>query len=457
MTAQPTRILAVEDERDFARTLSGIFSGYNCQISSCGTGNEAVQLMAAQSHDAVILDLGVPGLPGIETMREIRHLQPDIPVLVLNTDDRVDAVVEAMKLGAYDYLTKPVEWQKLATSLRQALLQRGERNGENKAYCFERLIGESHQMQNVIRSAERIIDTHAPVLITGEHGTGKELLARMIHSNGPRKNGPFVAVHCASVGAEQLEKEVFGHEKSFGGSVSIRPGRVEHAAGGTLYLDEIAEMPPQTQIRFLHMLHEQRFQRVGGTQNLASDIRIISASHTDLGLAMRKGAFRQDLYYGVAVYPITLPPLRERPRDIPLLAGFFMQQFNQEYGRDLKTILPQTLEILACYSWPGNVRELRSLLVRSFLNAPNTSLEPSHLPARLTCGPNDSNRAKPVEPIGVLPAADRIVPLKLVEKEVLVRALKLANYNMSSAASALGIGRTTLYRKLQKYRIELRR
>ena len=457
MTAKPTRILAVDDEIDFLRTLSEIFTNYNYNVSSCGSGSEALQLIASETHDAVILDLGMPGLTGTETMREIHRVQPDMPVIVLTADNRVDSVVEAMKLGAYDYFTKPVEWRKLETSLRKVLPHGNDFRRPETKDCFDSIIGKSRQIRNVILASERVSDTHAPLLITGERGTGKELLARMIHCNGPRKNQPFVVIHCGAMAAEQLDGEVFGHESNLGGTLSINPGRLEQADGGTLYLDEIAEMPKQTQMRFLRLLQEQHFQRIGGTQNVVSDVRIISAGDKDLSLAMRRGEFREDLYYRIAVYPIRVPPLRERCCDIPLLAGFFMQQFNLEYGRHLKTILPQTMDSLTRYSWPGNVRELRGLLLRSFLNATGTLLEPKHLPMDLISSLHDSNGERVVGSISFPSHDNRIVPMKVIEKEVLVRALKLTNYNMSSAASELGIGRTTLYRKLRKYRIELRR
>ncbi|MFQ5677681.1 MAG: sigma-54 interaction domain-containing protein, partial [bacterium] len=313
--------------------------------------------------------------------------------------------------------------------------------------------------QDIFKSVERVVETNVTVSIRGESGTGKELLARAIHFNGLRKQKPFVAVNCAAIPESLLESELFGHEKgSFTGAISRRIGKFEQADGGTLFLDEIGDMPQSTQVKILRVLQERKFQRVGGTETVEVDVRVISATNKNLEEEMKKGAFREDLYYRINVYPIFVPSLRKRREDIPALAAFFLEKYNKEYRRKVKTILPQTLDYLMNYEWPGNVRELENILERSFLHASNGVLAPEHLPITLTSFKDDFNNSDTyIDLKRVVSLTKEITPLKELEKEVLLQALRLTNYNMSSAAIELGIGRTTLYRKLQKYGIPLRR
>ncbi|MCZ6818557.1 MAG: sigma-54 dependent transcriptional regulator, partial [Calditrichaeota bacterium] len=459
-------ILAVDDELDFVQTLSDILKKYGHSAYTSCSGYEALQVLSLRPFDLVILDLKMPLISGIETLKRIRKIDPGLPVIILTADSDVGTVVEAMKLGAYDYFAKPIEWEKLDIAIKNALVTKDLRSeitrlkGQSgNKYSLDKIVGKSKKMREVFQSLERVVDTSVTVCIRGESGTGKELLARAMHFNGLRKNKPFVAVNCAAIPENLLESELFGHEKgAFTGAVARRVGKFEQASGGTLFLDEIGDMALSTQVKILRVLQERQFHRVGGNEMVNVDVRVISATNKNLEEEMRKGNFREDLYYRISVYPILVPPLRERKDDIPPLAAFVIEKYNREYRRKIRAILPQTMDYLTNYDWPGNVRELENVLERSFLNSPDGVVMPEHLPITVTSykesfGKDDGF----IDLKKVVPLTSTITPLKELEREVLVQALRLTNYNMSTAAVELGIGRTTLYRKLQKYRIELRR
>lgn len=459
-------ILAVDDEPDFVQTLSQILEQQSYKVHASGSGYEALQMLSLHQFDLVILDLHMPLISGVETLKRIKRIEPGLPVIILTGDNSVGRVVEAMKLGAYDYFPKPLEWDKLEISIKNAIVTKSLRReiswlkGQLKErYGFDRLIGHGGKMQEVFRSIEKVVDSNVTVSIRGESGTGKELLAKAIHFNGPRKNKPFVAVNCAAIPESLLESELFGHERgAFTGAVARRIGKFEQASGGTLFLDEIGDMPFSTQVKILRVLQERKFQRVGGYEMVEVDVRVMSATNKNLEEEMRKGNFREDLYYRISVYPIYVPPLRNRTEDIPSLTAHFLEKYNKENRRKVKAIAPQTMDYLMNYDWPGNVRELENILERSFLNTTNGVLRPEHLPITVTSFKDDLNSSDTyIDLKKIVSLTNKITPLKELEKEVLAQALRLTNYNMSNAALELGIGRTTLYRKLQKYRIELRR
>jgi len=460
-------ILAVDDETDFVDTLSSILTKHEYSVDTSCSGYEALQMLSLRPYDLVLLDLTMPLISGIDTLKRIQKIDPGLPVIILTGDSRVGTVVDAMKLGAYDFFPKPLDWEKLEIAIKNALITkelRGEVSrlkGQLKSkYSFEQIIGTSKSMQDVFRSLERVVETNVTVSIRGESGTGKELLARSIHFSGLRKKGAFVAVNCAAIPESLLESELFGHEKgAFTGAIARRVGKFEQADGGTLFLDEIGDMPHSTQVKILRVLQERRFQRVGGSETVEVDVRIISATNKNLEEEMKKGNFREDLYYRINVYPIFVPPLRKRQEDIPALAAFFLEKYNKEYRRKVKAILPQTLDYLMNYEWPGNVRELENILERSFLHASDGVLAAEHLPITITSfREEDLNSGDSfIDLKKVVSLTKQITPMKDLEKEVLQQALKLTNYNMSNAALELGIGRTTLYRKLEKYGITLRR
>ncbi|MFQ5822839.1 MAG: sigma-54-dependent transcriptional regulator [bacterium] len=459
-------ILAVDDETDFVQTLSEILQKHNYKVDTACSGYEALQMLSIEHYDLVLLDLYMPLISGIETLKRIKKIDPGLPIIILTGDSRVGKVVEAMKLGAYDYFPKPLEWEKLEISIKNALITKELRSEVNRLkghlkdrYRFEQVVGHSGKMQEVFRSVERVVDSIVTVSIQGESGTGKELLARAIHFNGPRKNKPFVVVNCAAIPENLLESELFGHERgSFTGAVSRRIGKFEQADEGTIFLDEIGEMAPSTQVKILRVLQERKFQRVGGTEMVEVDVRVISATNKNLEEETKKGNFRQDLYYRISVYPIFVPPLRKRKEDIPALLAYFLEKFNRLNRRKIKAISPRTLDYLMNYDWPGNVRELENILERSLINSTDGVLLPEHLPITITSYKEDQISSDTfIDLKRAVALSKEITPLKELEKEVLKQALKLTNYNMSNAAAELGIGRTTLYRKLQKYRIQLNR
>lgn len=463
---KPATILAVDDESDFVQTLREILQKHKFHVDTACSGYEALQMLSLGQYDLVILDLSMPLISGIETLKRIKKIDPGLPIIILTGDSRVNKVVEAMKLGAYDYFPKPLEWEKLQISIKNALTTKRLRSEVNRLksqlkdrYGFEQLIGHSGKMQDVFRSLERVVDTNVTVSVRGESGTGKELLARAIHFNSARKNKPFVVVNCAAIPESLLESELFGHERgSFTGAVSRRIGKFEQADGGTIFLDEIGDMPHSTQVKILRVLQERKFQRVGGTEMVEVDVRVISATNKNLEDEMKKGNFREDLYYRISVYPIYIPPLRKRKEDIPTLVAYFLEKFNNENRRKVKAVSPRTMDYLVNYDWPGNVRELENVLERSFLNSLDGVLLPEHLPITITSYKEDLKNSDTFFDLKKAVALTReITPLRELEKEVLKQALKLTNYNMSNAAAELGIGRTTLYRKLQKYRIRFHR
>jgi len=455
-------ILAVDDEIEFIQTLSQILEKKNYQVNTAFSGYEALQMLSIEEYDLVMLDIHMPLISGIDTLKRIKKIDPGLPIIILTGDGSVNKVVEAMKLGAYDYFHKPLEWDRLAISIKNALLTK-ELRGEIKRlkgqlkdrYGFDQMVGHSSKMLEVFRSVELVVDSNVTVSIRGESGTGKELLARAIHFNGPKKNKPFVAVNCAAIPDNLLESELFGHERgSFTGAVSRRLGKFEQADGGTLFLDEIGEMAPATQVKILRVLQERKFQRVGGSDMVEVDVRVISATHKNLEEEMKKGHFREDLYYRINVYPIFVPPLRKRKEDIPALVAFLLEKFNKENKRKVRAVSPRTMDYLAHYDWPGNVRELENVLERSFLNCTDGVLMPENIPITITSRKDDITISDTfIDLKKAVALTKNITPLKEIEKEILIQALRLTDYNMSTAAAELGIGRTTLYRKLQKYRI----
>ncbi len=464
--ANTARLLVVDDELDFVQTVQGILEKFGYQVCTSRSGFEALQMLSLQTFDLVLLDLNMPLINGIDTLKRMRKIDPGLPAIILTADSRVSTVVEAIKLGAYDYFAKPLEWEKLEIAIKNALVTKELRNevsrlkGQLKSkFGLEQIVGKGKKMQEIFKCVERVVDTDITVAIQGESGTGKELLARAIHFNGNRRNRPFVAVNCAAIPESLLESELFGHEKgSFTGAFSRRIGKFEQANEGSLFLDEIGDMPLSTQVKILRVLQARKFQRVGGSELVDVDVRLISSTNKNLEDEMKKGNFREDLYYRISVYPITMPPLRHRKEDIPLLTAVFQEKFNSDYHRKVKGVSPQTMDYLVNYDWPGNVRELENVLERSFLNAGDSLLSPEHLPITVMSFKDDLNNTDSnIDLKRVVGLTNSITPIKELEREVLIQALRLTNYNMSIAASELGIGRTTLYRKLQKYRITLRR
>ncbi|RKY87851.1 hypothetical protein DRQ11_05240 [candidate division KSB1 bacterium] len=463
MELKPT-ILVVDDEEDFLNVVKDMIKKWDYDVDGALTGYEALQRMSLYHYDLVLLDIIMPLIDGLETLKRIRKITREVPVIVLTGDGRIDTAVEAMKIGAHDYITKPIDWNRLKFAVKNAISIRNLRKEISQLKTqlrnkdgYSNIIGHSAKMCEVYQALERVIDSDVTVIIRGESGTGKELLARAIHFNGPRRDHPFVVVNCAAIPESLLESELFGHEKgSFTGAIAKRIGKFEQAHKGTIFLDEIGEMSKPTQAKILRVLQEKRFERIGGTQSVEVDVRVISATNKNLEEEVRRGNFREDLYYRISVYPITLPPLRERKEDIPELVAYFLDKFNRKLKRRIRSVSDRALECFLNYKWPGNIRELENILERSMLNCTGDTLLPEHLPITLTAfnSPALANGFA-VDFTKAIALAREIPTWEEVEREVCRLALKLTNSNISEAALRLQIGRTTLYRKLKKYNIRV--
>ncbi|NOY77766.1 MAG: sigma-54-dependent Fis family transcriptional regulator [Calditrichaeota bacterium] len=461
---RPT-ILVIDDEEDFLGNVREILERWGYEVDTAVTGYEGLQRISLYRYDLVLLDIIMPLINGLETLKRLKKIDRELPVIVLTGDGRIDTAVQAMKDGAYDYLTKPIEWDKLKVIVKNALTIRTLtkevsrlKNQLRTKYGYQNIIGHSAPMIEIYKALDRIIDSDVTVVIQGESGTGKELLARAIHFNGPRRDKPFIAVNCAAIPESLLESELFGHERgSFTGAIAKRIGKFEQAHKGTIFLDEIGEMSKATQSKILRVLQEKRFERVGGTQSVSVNVRVISATNKNLEEEVKNGNFREDLFYRISVYPITLPPLRERKDDIPELVAYFLEKFNKKLRRKVKSISDRALEYLINYHWPGNVRELENVMERSILNCTGNTLMPEHLPITLVAYDNRSfGDSMRVDFHRAIALARDIPSWEEVEREICRLALKLSNANISVAASRLGIGRTTLYRKLKKYNLQFR-
>jgi DNA-binding NtrC family response regulator len=440
------------------------------RVEIANTGAEGLQRVADDRPDVILLDLRLPDQSGLDVLRQIRQIDARIPVVLVTVVRSADAAIEAMRQGAYDYLLKPLDLQKaervLSEALKVARLMREPavvvRTPQDEDQPGEAVVGSCPAMQDVYKAIGRVADQTFPVLITGESGTGKELVARAIYQHGPRAKAPFLALNCAAIPETLLESELFGHEKgAFTGAERRRIGRFEQASGGTLLLDETGDMPLPAQAKLLRVLQEQAFERVGGSETIRTDVRLIAATHRDLYAWSDEGKFRLDLYHRLSVFTIHLPPLRERGDDLELLVHFYLRRVSRELGRDVREIAPEAIERLRGYSWPGNLRELRSVLNQAILRAQGPILLADFLPAILLTA------AEPAAPGP--PPAGRIDPDAFIRQRLgpdcrglyaefhqeldrllLARVMEYTGGNQARAALLLGIARRTLQLKLQE-------
>ena len=428
--------------------------GYD--VTCLASGEECLAALAEEEPEAICLDINMPGLSGIETLERIRERYPALPVVVLTADDTAATAVNAMKLGAHDYLTKPLDSTKLLTTLKNAIshgrlsmrVSQLEREVDGRGYPG--IAGASPAMKTVFRQMDRLAVSDVSVLIQGESGTGKELVARAIHQSSSRSRGPFVAVNSAAIPESLLESELFGHEKgSFTGAANRRIGRFEEANKGTLFLDEIGELAPPVQAKLLRVLQEKTFQRLGGSLMIHSDFRLITATHRNLAADVMAGRFREDLFFRLAVFELDLPPLRQRKDDIPVLAQLFIRGNKDSAGTRVAGVSPAALNILMNHDWPGNVRELQNVIQRALVIANGTEITPEDLPERLRAAPGGATAAEPETLLesggGTLEEASR----KLV-----LNALQKHDGNASAAMREMNIGRTRFYRMLKKFGLE---
>ena len=445
------KILIVDDEPNFIKLIQYNLQKEDYAVETAAQGGVALRKIKEDMPDLVFLDLKMPGMDGIEVLRQIKLLDRNVPVIMISGHGDIETAVEAMRAGAYDFISKPFEPNEMLIKARNALKNRqlleevGTLKFElEKKYQFENMIGKSAKMQKVFSEIENVLNSDVTVLIQGESGTGKELVAKAIHYNGFRKDQPLVVVNCAAIPETLLESELFGYERgAFTGALERRIGKFEKADGGTIFMDEIGEMPPATQAKLLRVLQEREIERLGGNDKIKVDVRIISATNKDLKEEVAAEKFREDLYYRVAVFPIFVPSLREHKEDIPLLIAHFLKVYNERAGKGVKSVSEKAMEVLMNYAWPGNIRELENVIERAVVLVKDSTIEPEHLPRELrsaTLGKRGGGGGE-------------ILSLEKLEENAMREAIAATAGNVSQAAKKLGIGRATFYRKAKKYGI----
>src|SRR5581483_11901039 len=448
------RVLIVEDDAAARVGLEQLVKNWGFIAEAAGDGEEALEKVTTFRPAIVITDLVMPRLDGLGLLRALQQQGADVTTLLLTAQGTVETAVEAMKEGAYDYLTKPVDIQRLKILLDK-IVERLETAREVKSLrrelgTFGSLIGNAPEMRKIYQIIEQAAPTSASVLITGESGTGKELVAQTIHQLSPRASFPFVAINCAAIPETLLESEIFGHEKgAFTGAVDRRQGCFELADRGTLFLDEIGEMTPQTQVKLLRVLQERRFRRLGGRVEQAVDVRVIAATNIDPAEAVQAGKLREDLYYRLNVFSFRLPPLRERKEDLPLLVQAFINEFNARNHKSIAGVDHHAMRMLEQYHWPGNVRELRNVIERATILAPGPLIEPRHLPAPLA---GETPKAR--QPQVALAPGTTVAE---AERRLIMMTLEHTRDNKTRAAEILGISLKTLHNKLNKLRLRQKR
>jgi DNA-binding NtrC family response regulator len=448
------KILIADDEAAARKGLATLLTGWGYEVEEAADGEEAVRKAAVTLPGVVISDLVMPRLDGFGLLKALQQELPFASVILLTGQGSIDSAVAAMKEGAYDYLTKPVDAARLKLLIPKAA-ERGEalrevvllRRRVRQVWGLGKLVGTSAAMQEVYRLMEMAAPTPAPVLISGESGTGKELVARTLHELSPRGSGPFVAVNCAAIPETLLESEIFGHEKgAFTGAVERRPGCFELAHQGTLFLDEIAEMAPGTQAKFLRILQDGTVRRLGGKNEISVDVRVLAATNKDPVKALREGSFREDLYYRLNVVSLSIPPLRERREDIPVLIEAFVEEFNTKYDKRIRSVDEGVLKALTSHPWPGNVRELRNVLERAAIVCDGDLITAKHLPPE----PAVHTEGDPEE--GPDTITFRVgTSLDDAEKGLILKTLACNGNNKTRAAEVLGISLKTLHNKLKAY------
>jgi len=446
-----SRILVVDDELNIREALVTLLEKKQYQVRGAATAEEALDELEAATADLILTDLKMPGMGGMQFLRRLKEQWPDIEVLVMTAFGSIETAVEAMRCGAYDYLTKPIDRERLAVVVEKAL-ERHALACENKQLKdrldtrtrFDQMVGESEPMQRMYSLVEMVADSDVTVLLTGESGTGKELVARAIHHKSSRANGPFITLNCGALPENLFESELFGYEKgAFTGATTNKMGRFELADGGTLLLDEVGELSLKSQVDFLRVLETKEFRRLGGTKIVKVDARIVAATNRNLEAAVKEGAFREDLYYRLNVVPLHLPPLRERGDDIPLLADRFMAEFSAQYHRQPKEISRQAMRLLRLYAWPGNIRQLRNLIERLVVTVKDPMIEPEYLPEEVQASREDARTM--VVSLGS--------SLKEIESEAIRRTLIEVTNHREKAAKLLGISLRALQYKIKEYGI----
>ncbi len=470
MLLEKKQVLIVDDEPNLRKILAAQLSRDGYDVLLAEDGEQGLSLLREHHIDLVVTDLKMPKVDGMTLLREALAEQPELPIVMITAHGTVDTAVEALKLGAFDYLTKPFDKDEVRQIVGKALKTRElageEATTEIKGAEGARfgIIGESQGLTDLYAVLERVADSPTTVLITGESGTGKELVARALHDHSSRRGKPFIKVNCAAIPKELIESELFGYERgAFTGAVTSKPGRFELANGGTLFLDEIGEIPVEMQVKLLRALQESEFERVGGIKTMRVDVRLVAATNRDLKKLITQGTFRDDLFYRLNVVSIRLPALRERASDTPLLVEHFLKKFNERLKKNVTGVEPEALELLSAYSWPGNIRELENVMERAVLFCDASKLRVEDLPAELR-GPATTSTSGSVMPpmsadasvdLGSLPAEGGLkehvkVAMSRLERDLVSRALKQTNNNVTHAARLLKISRKGLQLKMKE-------
>jgi DNA-binding NtrC family response regulator len=443
---EDARVLVVDDEPMVCLALTNWLEEENYFAQAVEDGPQAIGAVREENWDIVLLDLRMPGMDGMEVLKQVKEIAPQTVVIMMTAYASIPGAVQAMQEGAYDYIVKPLDVDQL-TLMLQRIVEHQQLITENillrkrltEQYEYEDIIGRSEAMQEVFEMIKAVTDTNATVLITGETGTGKELVARAIHSNSSQRYGPFVATSCGALPETLLESELFGYEKgAFTGADRTKKGRFELAHGGTLFLDEVGDISIKTQIKLLRALQEKSFSRLGGTEPIKVDLRLVSATNRDLVAAIEDGSFRSDLYYRLNVVTIQLPPLRERKDDVPLLAAHFINKYNVEFNKKFDRVNRKAMDFLMDYHWPGNVRELENVIERAIVIAQGPEVKIDHLPF---CN------------VEAIPTEDP-QSLQEVERLHIEKMLQRNDWNIAKTARLLNIDRSTLHKKIKKFDLE---
>lgn len=450
------KVLIVEDEHSMRRVLQAMLKKQGFEVHTATNGREAIQALNAHAVSVIVSDIKMPEMDGMELLSHVMAHFPGIPMILITAHGTVDSAVEALKKGAFDYVTKPFDLDELQQVVQKAqqtyqLNSRYYRPAPEELGQYD-IIGRSRKMMEIYDAIAKVADTPSTVLITGEHGTGKELVARALHQHSSRRGKPFITINCAAIPHNLMESELFGHEKgAFTGAVSAKAGKFELADGGTLFLDEIGEIPVEMQVKLLRILQYESFERVGGVKTLNVNVRLVAATNRDLEEMIKEETFRQDLYYRLKVVPITLPPLRERRSDIPLLMAHFLERFNQRLNKEIEGVTPEVMACLEEYEWPGNIRELENVVERIvlFSNGPRISLQ--DLPPELLRRGEATTTTHIVGVDGSLSLPEMWKQEKeRLERGMIAQALDQTGGNVTQSAKILGISRKSLQKKMKE-------
>ena len=453
-------ILIVDDEESILKALGGILEDEGYKTLCAGDGIEALEVAQRETPDLAMLDIWMPRMEGLETLQRLKELYPGLVVIMMSGHGTIETAVKSTKMGAYDFIEKPLSLEKVIVTVNNALgmnrLRQENASLRGLVLQDHEMIGGSQPMNRLQEQIRLVAPSNASVLVTGENGTGKELVARSIHYYSPRREKPFVEINCAAIPEELIESELFGHEKgAFTGALAQKKGKFDLADSGTIFLDEIGDMSLKTQAKVLRILQERKFERVGGTRTIEVDVRVIAATNKVLEDEIRGGSFREDLFYRLNVVPFQIPPLRERKEDIPVLVEHFLDLFCRREGRDIKVMAPEALAMMKSYDWPGNVRELKNIIERLVIMTPGRTITDADMPGYLAgkdAREEGGARLDSFRDVNSLREAR-----EEFEKEFIIQKLEENDWNISRTAEAIELERSNLHRKIKSYGINLRK